>query len=141
MIALDGDLATDRSYQAVVTACPLPKVGVSVDERLAAIATAIEGSPFLAVADSADLRVRRPAEVEIIDSTRGVDPVARLAAEPTVVVRVSSKLSGGARLSRCIIPDRAWPVCSSNCTPRTGRRSPARKLFSATEAPMRARSP
>lgn len=87
IIKLETDLEPTRTYQAVVTAWPLPKVAVSVDERLKTIAAEIDASPYLMRADSADLRVSATdGAIDIIDTTRRAEPVTRLPAGSTDVV-------------------------------------------------------
>jgi pimeloyl-ACP methyl ester carboxylesterase len=87
VVTVDGQLDTNRTYRALITAVPLPETPVELHRDLDELRAAIDGSPFLAVADSgASIVVRRvDGGIEIVDVTRGPDPVTRIADDPIVV--------------------------------------------------------
>lgn len=87
VVVLDADLDPIQSYDAVITAWPLPKTPVRLGDDLPRIAAAVEASLYLTVAETAQLVVRQvDGEIEIVDASRSAAPVARVAAVPERVV-------------------------------------------------------
>jgi pimeloyl-ACP methyl ester carboxylesterase len=94
VLTLSSPIDTDRTYQATVTALPLPKLPVTVDGELPEIRSAIDGSPYLRVDSVADLTVRdTDGGVSVVDAKRGAEPVTLLAAEPDLVVASLEQIS------------------------------------------------